>query len=76
MASQNGFEFSESCVAQPPKGNGGGNRGELQCCGKFPARFPYHDKNGGRQCCVDKVYNVDDKQCCNNGNFVGIDESC
>ncbi|CAG5078609.1 Oidioi.mRNA.OKI2018_I69.PAR.g9033.t1.cds [Oikopleura dioica] len=74
-SSLRGFEFEDECLPSSPP-NGTGIRGELQCCGDYPNRFPYHDKNGGRDCCVDKVFNTDEKQCCNSGSLVLIGESC
>ena len=76
MSTQQGFEFADTCLPQP-KGPGQGNpRGELQCCGTFPNRVPYHDKDGGRQCCIDKVYNTNDKQCCGDGSLASVDGTC
>lgn len=68
---QRGFEFAETCL---PQGTGPAT-GELKCCGDYPSRIPYRD-NGKRQCCVDKVYSTDSKQCCKDGNIVGLDKSC
>jgi hypothetical protein len=75
-SSQKGFEFAEECFATPPNPGQGGEKGVLQCCGEYPGRVLYHDKNGGRQCCVDKVYSTNEKQCCSNGNVIGLDGSC
>lgn len=77
MSSKRGFEFADECIAQPPKGNGGGVRGEFQCCGTYPNRVPYHDKAGVRECCENThVFSPKDKQCCGNGNVVALDGSC
>ena len=54
----------------------GADRGELQCCGEYPARIPYHDQNGGRKCCIDKVYFTGNKKCCGNGNLVSTGGNC
>jgi len=74
-SSQRGFEFDEECLPAP-KGTGGGDQGELKCCGDYPGRVPYHDKNGGRDCCTDKVFNTGDKQCCSDGSLAAIDGTC
>jgi len=75
-SSLRGFEFADECLpSSPPPGQGPG-RGDLQCCGDYPARFPYHDKNGERDCCVDKVFNTAEKTCCNDGALVLTGESC
>jgi hypothetical protein len=38
-----------------------------QCCGSYPARFPYKTQGGGRQCCVDTTYNPLLLECCATG---------
>jgi len=70
MSTINGFEFDEQCIPSVPNFNGGGNgRGDLECCGDYPNRFPFHNKNGLRQCCVDKVYMTSKNSCCKNGEL-------
>ena len=76
FSSAYGFEFDKQCIPAGSKPGNGAPRGELQCCGENPSRFPYHDQNGGRQCCVDKVFSTDKLQCCDNGSLIGADKSC
>jgi len=38
-----------------------------QCCGSFPARFPYKTNNGARDCCVDTTFATALLECCANG---------
>ena len=49
----NGFDFEAEC--RPNPGPGVGNRGELECCGTYPARFPYYNRNGERQSCKNGI---------------------
>ena len=75
MSTQKGFEFAETCLPKTNPGNGPGNRGELQCCGSYPSRVPYHD--GKADCCNDdKIFNTKDKKCCNNGSVIGSNDRC
>jgi len=75
MSTQQGFEFEEQCLPRTSPGPGN-DRGQLQCCGSYPNRVPYHDQNGGRQCCIDRVYNSAEKQCCGDGTVTNIDGTC
>jgi len=78
-SSLNGFEFAEVCPNSPSTGPGPGhgNRGNLECCGEYPHRFPYHDMNGSRKCCKDKnVYNSDESKCCPNGSIAARRTKC
>ena len=76
MSTQQGFEFAEICTAQTSNRSGNGNRWELQCCGTYRMRVPYYDQNRGQQCSVDKVFKMNDKQCCGNGRLISLDGSC
>merc|ERR1719433_1131867 len=38
------------------------------CCGAFPARFPYKVNNGNRACCIATTYNTQLLECCPNGS--------
>jgi len=42
----------------------GTDQSPLECCGKYPPRFPYKTKDGQRGCCGDKTYDVDLQECC------------
>lgn len=44
-----------------------GAASEKQCCGSYPARFPYRINGayGTRACCNDKTYNTATFDCCN-----------
>jgi len=56
----NSFDFDQQCPKNP-----GTTFGDKQCCGSYPLKFPYRDQNGGRDCCVDKVFNTATHSCCN-----------
>jgi hypothetical protein len=77
FATPNGFEFDDKCIPTKKPGTvPGPGRGDLQCCGSYPTRFPFHDQNGGRDCCVDKVYSTSAKKCCRDGSLVGYNKKC
>lgn len=51
------------------QGNHAGNhpntwKNELECCGTFPNRVPFHTMNGQRSCCNGKTYNTLMNNCC------------
>lgn len=47
-----------------------------QCCGSYPARYPYSSRQGVKDCCGNKVYSNEFSQCCAGGNIKGNDETC
>ena len=51
----------------------GPRRTEVACCGSYPRRFPYRHEDFNRGCCVDKVYNAEIMQCCEDGR---VDIAC
>jgi len=44
----------------------------VDCCGDYPARFPYKLNNGNRACCVDTTYSVSVLECCPNNALAMI----
>ena len=43
------------------------NRGgysERQCCGSYPARFPFRTLDGDRACCDNRTYQTSTFECC------------
>jgi len=56
----NGFSVGEKCLITKR----GGGKGENQCCGDYPERFPFKTNEGERSCCGSKVYNSIVSQCC------------
>jgi len=66
-----GFEYTDQC-----HGKGNIPTGELECCGDFPARFPFHSRNGARDCCGSRVFNTESHQCCSGDQLVKNGNSC
>ena len=54
-------------VTTAPAGTTGTPIAPWQCCGAFPARFPYKTNNGARDCCVDTTFATALLECCANG---------
>ena len=66
-----GFEFADQCTSK-----GGQASGELKCCGDFPTRFPYHSRNGSRDCCGSRVFNTESHKCCADNRLTKTNYSC
>lgn len=55
----NGFSQKKHCPASLI-----GNGDEIDCCGKYPARYPY-SLGGSKACCDDtEIYSMMDEECC------------
>ena len=57
------FVVADSCPTTP------GTPSSRSCCGSYPKRFPYRTVGGSRQCCVNKVFNSETLDCCNDGSI-------
>ena len=73
LSSLDEFNFEAKCFATP---SGVASRDDLECCGEYPDRFPFHSGGGERECCGLKVYSTDSKQCCQDGRIVALGKSC
>lgn len=47
---------------------------DLDCCGKYPARYPYNT-NSSKACCNGNIYSELSQQCCDK-NVVDLGEAC
>lgn len=47
-----------------------------QCCGSYPARYPYSSRQGVKDCCGSKIYSNEFSQCCPDNSIKGVDETC
>lgn len=47
-----------------------------QCCGTYPARYPYSSHQGVRDCCGSKIYSNEYSQCCSDGSIQDVNETC
>merc|ERR1711879_187802 len=56
----NGFDREEECVNKKYLGE----KREPFCCGNYPIRKPYNNKDGNKMCCGSLSYNSDVYQCC------------
>ena len=63
-----GFEPSANCMATVS----GGLKGERQCCGNHPTRFPYSHLAGKRQCCGSTTFDPTIFDCCNDDTIASI----
>ena len=55
-----GFDKDTVCVNNGP----GGKTGPIECCGKYPNRYPYASDGGFRDCCGQKTYSIENYECC------------
>jgi len=55
------FNFQEQCV---PQCTGTNCPRWDQCCGDYPARFPYNSDDGAKKCCGQKTYYKSVLSCC------------
>jgi len=47
-----------------------------QCCGTYPARYPYSSHQGVRDCCGSKIYSKEYSQCCSDGSIQDANDTC
>lgn len=63
-----GFSPLDQCL----QGNNPNGK-PTQCCGSYPSRYPWHDKEGERGCCGGKTsFNTNFNQCCADGTVKSI----
>lgn len=59
----------------------GAGRSEKECCGNYPARFPFKTYSGDKACCGDRTYSTIGMKCCNplspfNFSIEDINDTC
>lgn len=64
---ETGFDATDMCSSDKPAQD----RGQTECCGAIPDRFPYRNLHGTRQCCDGSVFNTSILKSC-----VTADGSC
>lgn len=47
-----------------------------QCCGSYPARYPYSSHQGARDCCGSKIYSKEYSQCCSDSGITDANDTC
>ena len=56
---ENGFDRDSECFNSKA-----GQKSEPFCCGNYPIRKPYNNKDGNKKCCGSLSYNADVLSCC------------
>merc|ERR1711981_928282 len=70
---QGTFVPTQECIHTPcANGNCGGGEGPPECCGEYPARFPFKTMGGARSCCGDRTFDTTIQECCQNGDLAAI----
>ena len=52
--------------------NSGQGTNPDQCCGEYPARYPFVSRDGVHQCCGSKLFNSDYNECCDDVEVTGF----
>jgi len=67
------FNPTRNCVTNEA---GTPDKGERECCGTFPNRYPFKVYNGAKACCQGSIYTVATHKCCLSGQVTLAANKC